>query len=239
MPKISDHLQPSIDIIAVKSFDNFDQFRMEDWIRENFSFDYVATVSFRIDRGLFGWPLNLQLRLCVKKSRFRLPNRDTTLRELGPVWMENSLSDTKNMQAIACDLFVRSNPRSDFIQLRIPNVYSSSIVDPASTGEWMQKLLPSSTQWLIFEDKGEDDESAIDQSDGLANLREVPLEVLIYVTRGEEEGGGERGEGRGGRGRGGEGRGEAGGGEGGGEEEEEEEEEEKTQQRSLLTISIS
>ena len=55
MPKISDHLQPSIDIIAVKSFDNFDQFRMEDWIRESFSFDYiVATVSFRIDRGLFG-----------------------------------------------------------------------------------------------------------------------------------------------------------------------------------------
>ena len=118
------------------------------------------------------------------------------------------------MQAIACDLFVRSNPRSEFTQLRIPNVYSSSIVDPASTGEWMEKLLPSSTQWIIFEDKGEDDESAIDQSDVLANLREVPLEVLIYVTRGEEEGGGERGEGRGGGGGGGEGRGEAGGGEG-------------------------
>ena len=147
-----------------------------------------------------------------QKVAFRSAQQSHNLTRIGPSLDGEFIIRYQKHAGIACDLFVRSNPGSDFIRLRIPNVYSSSIVDPASTGEWMEKLLPSSTQWIIFEDKGRDDESAIDQSDGLANLREVPPEVLINGIRGEEQGGVEGGEERG---EGGVGGGGGGGGEGG------------------------
>ena len=111
-------------------------------------------------------------------------------------------------------MFVRSKPTSDYILLRIPshwedkgiddqdatekidvsaeapepNVCSPSVVDPASTGEWMEKLLPSSTQWIIFEDKEKDNEGAIEQSDTLAESRELSPKVLIHGTRGDDGG---------------------------------------------------
>ena len=214
MPKLSSPLQPLIDIIAVKPFDRYRQESVvEKWIENNISHDYiVAKGSFDVSRTLFDHPLKIRLRLCVGKSRFRLPDKANTLRELGPVWIEKSLSDTKNMRAIACDLFVRSNLTSDFIRLRIPNVYeieekddesvidksvidesvlpvcSPSIVDTASASERMEKLLPSSTQWIIFKDERRDDGGAIDQSYDSAELRELPPEVLLHGIRGEAGG---------------------------------------------------
>lgn len=147
LPGLSDLFQKSSDIIIVKLLYNPTHQRIGWWVNSKLESHYVfAEATFEPKNNDY-WEKPAILQVYIKRSRF-ISTRAGSFLALGPVWKVKS-SDS-GIRALVCDLFVRSDQRSGYTRLRIPNIFTpiDSAIDQASPE--IEELLPS-TRWVIRE----------------------------------------------------------------------------------------